>query len=131
MMNEDTALFANEAFYAAFREGDYPAMAGLWAVEARQCCIHPMWQPLFGREEVMASWKEVLRGPPPIECMNPYTVVTHSMATVFCYEKIDRNFLAATNVFILEGGRPRMVHHQAAATRGKPTAEKRSGPVLN
>lgn len=130
-MNEETALFANEAFYAAFREGDYRAMAALWAVEARQCCMHPVWEPLFGREAIMASWKEVLRNPPQVESVNPYVILGHSMATVLCYEQVDRNFLAATNVYIMEGGRPRMVHHQAAATRGRPIVEKRTGPVLN
>ena len=136
MMTEETALFANEVFYAAFRNGDYEAMAELWAAEAKQCCVHPMWQALFGREAVLASWKELLKGPPPVECADPYAVVTHGMATVFCYEKIEQTYLAATNVFILEGGRPRMVLHQAATTCGKPAAGSPGvgggkGPTVN
>ncbi|WP_425404189.1 nuclear transport factor 2 family protein [Hwanghaeella sp.] len=131
MMTEETALFANDAFYAAFREGDYPAMSALWATDAKQCCIHPMWEPLFGREAVLASWKEVLRTPPPVECVTPYVVSSHAMATVFCFEKIEQGVLAATNVYILEQGRPRMVHHQAASTRGRPKAGPGESRVIN
>lgn len=131
MMSEDTALFANEVFYAAFRDGNYPAMADLWAAEAKQCCIHPNWEPLFGREAVLASWRELLRHAPPVECLDSYVVSTQSMAAVFCYEKIEETFLAATNVFILEEGRPRMVHHQAATTRGRPKAARPTGPTVN
>ncbi len=131
MMTEETALFANEAFYAAFREGDFPAMSDLWARDAKQCCIHPMWPPLFGREAVLTAWKELLQRPPPVECQAPYVVSTQSMATVFCFERIDKAYLAATNVFILEGKRARMVLHQASTTRGKPKPESTSGRTIN
>ena len=131
MMTEETALFANEAFYAAFREGDFPAMADLWAADANQCCIHPMWEPFFGREAVLNGWREILQHASPIECRSPYVIATAGMATVFCFEKIEETYLAATNVFILEDGRPRMVHHQAASTRGRPKAGPMRGRVIN
>jgi len=131
MMNEETALFANEAFYAAFRDGDFPAMSDLWARDAKQCCIHPTWQPLFGREAVLEAWKELLQRPPPVECQAPYVIATQSMATVFCFEKIEEAYLAATNVFILEGKRVRMVLHQAATTRGRPKPERAAGRTIN
>ena len=131
MMTEETALFANEAFYAAFREGDYPAMEALWAREAKQCCLHPTWEPLFGREAILTAWRELLAGPPPIECAMPYVISTQSMATVFCFEKIEQAYLAATNVFVMEEGRPRIVLHQAAPTRGKPQADTGTKPTIN
>lgn len=131
MMTEETALFANDAFYAAFRDGDYPAMAALWAQDAKQCCLHPTWEPLFGRQAILAAWRELLVGPPPIEYVTPYVISTQSMATVFCYEKIEQAYLAATNVFVMEEGRPRMVLHQAAPTRGKPKAATRAKPTFN
>ena len=68
---------------------------------------------------------------PPIECQAPYAIVTSAMATVFCFEKIEETYLAATNAFILEGGRPRMVHHQAASTRGRPKAGPMRAKVIN
>ena len=52
--NEDV-LAANEAFYDAFAAGDMEAMSAIWAKEADVTCLHPGWNPIFGRQEVLDS----------------------------------------------------------------------------
>ena len=43
MSELDAILFANEAFYHAFADGDSAAMEALWASQTPVCCIHPGW----------------------------------------------------------------------------------------
>lgn len=129
MREEAAILFANEALYQAFADGDYPAMRALWAEQAGVSCIHPGWEPLFGREAVLESWRAILADPPPIHCSNARVEVLGSSALVLCFETIRGNHLIATNVFTLEDGAWRLVHHQAGPTRGVPrSANDPPGP---
>ena len=57
MSNPEAVLFANEAFYAAFRAGDMDAMAALWAEDHAVVCLHPGAGPIHGREAVLESWR--------------------------------------------------------------------------
>jgi len=57
---EREVLEANAAFYAAFEQRDPEAMDALWAREAPVACLHPGWEPLFGREAVVGSWRRIL-----------------------------------------------------------------------
>jgi len=117
-------LFANEAFYRAFADRDVAAMDGVWAAHAPVACIHPGWNALVGRDKVMASWRSILAGgAPDIRCRNAEASVFGSVAFVICYEQIGGEFLVATNVFVREEARWKMVHHQAGPT-GRPTLEQ-------
>ena len=72
-MPEHTAvLFANDAFYLAFANRDYDAMEAIWAREAPVTCIHPGWDALAERDEVMESWESILGNPTAINitCKN-------------------------------------------------------------
>jgi hypothetical protein len=116
--DDSEVLQQNAVFYAAFTEGDYAAMSELWARQLPVTCLHPGSQLLFGRRPVMASWKDILREPPPFElrCERPVvTRIATGVAIVCCYEANGEGpaHLAATNVFALEAGAWRMVHHQA------------------
>ena len=114
MGDDDAVLFANQAFYNAFAEGDQEAMDEVWADEAAVACIHPGWTPLAGRDEVMESWRSILaQGPPPVECRRARVYRYGDVAFVTCFEVIERDLLVATNVFVREDGRWKMVHHQA------------------
>lgn len=119
MTETHAVLFANEAFYVAFSSRDLAAMDAAWATTAPVSCIHPGWSALQGRAEVMASWRAILgnRGSPRIKCHAPAARVFGDVAVVLCYEELERGFLAATNIFVREGRRWRMVHHQAAPTQ--------------
>ena len=110
-------LEANATFYRAFSNGDYVAMSELWAQRAPVTCFHPGSRALVGRSAVLDTWKQILGGPPHLQlrCDQPIVRVLGEMAFVICYEGSDDEpaHLAATNVFVLEEGRWRMVHHHA------------------
>ena len=133
MLNAEAVLFANEGFYLALRQGDVAAMSEIWAVDAPVCCLHPGWEPLFGRRAVLESWRAILESPPPVDCQDARVLALDQAATVICYEVIGKDVLAATNLFVQEGGRVRMVHHHAASTRGTPSGLPGTGgrPTLN
>ena len=106
MRDQEQVLAANEAFYTAFAAHDVPAMAALWAERAPVACIHPGWQPLRGREAVLASWRDILGGPgsPPIRCCDAVAHVLGETALVICIERFPGVELVATNVFVREDG---------------------------
>src|SRR5215472_1959268 len=115
---DSEVLLANARFYGAFSKGDFAGMADLWAEHAPVTCIHPLSQALSGREAVLQSWKSILSAPirGVLRCVRPCVhLVSERVAIVTCYEGEGGQdaHLAATNVFILESGRWRMVHHQA------------------
>jgi ketosteroid isomerase-like protein len=110
-------LFANEAFYRAFADRDFAAMSDLWAHDLPAVCIHPGWPALTGRTSVLASWERILGGQPPaIVCHLPEVHFVDRTALVVCYEAMKDDWLVATNGFAREGGRWRMVFHQAGPT---------------
>ncbi len=118
-MADDTSevLAANAAFYAAFAHRDAAAMEDLWAREARVACLHPGWTPLVGREAVLQSWRGILLGggaPASIRCEGAEAHVTGDAAWVICFEVIPGAALVATNVFVRESGRWRLVHHHSS-----------------
>lgn len=118
---ERAVLEANLAFYEAFAAQSFEAMARAWATAQPVVCVHPGWQPLYGREEVMASWRAVLAGEPtPIRCESPRVVVHDEVGLVTCVERLGAARLAATNVFVLEDGVWRMIHHQAGPIADRP-----------
>lgn len=117
-------LFANERFYAAFSQGDLPAMAALWSENGPICCLHPGWEPLNDRDRILASWEAIFQAPPPVRCVAPEILpLGRDGAAVVCWEEIDGDYLLATNLFRHEDGMWRMVHHQAGPTRGEPPVE--------
>jgi ketosteroid isomerase-like protein len=123
-MNEAEAsvLFANESFYAAFHARDMAAMRALWAERAPVCCIHPGWNALDGREAVLGSWASIMGNPqsPRIHCLAARAYLYGDAALVVCYEVLEGGVLVATNGFVREDGRWRMVHHQAGPASELP-----------
>ncbi len=125
-------LEANEAFYRAFAARDLDAMAGLWAESHPVACAHPGWDVLDGREEVLDSWRGILRSEaaPDVSCSHAQARVLGEAAFVTCHEVMAGGRLVATNVFVREGGRWRMVHHQASPIApGQVRAPPPGGPA--
>lgn len=118
MRDRQATLFANEAFYQAFTDGDIVAMDAVWAHDAPVACIHPGWEPLSGRDRIMESWQAILgnENRPAIHSHAAKVYLYGEVAFVICYEEINNEFLVATNVFVRENGGWRMVHHQAGPT---------------
>ena len=114
-MHEGVVLAANEAFYRAFDDGDRAAMRELWAERAPVVCVHPGGGAIIGRQAVLASWDAILGAPtrPAIVCMSPEALCHEAFALVSCVERLAGGLLVATNGFVPEDGRWRMVFHQA------------------
>lgn len=123
MIETTAVLFANDVFYVAFAGRDMGAMDQVWAEQAPVACIHPGWNPLAGRDEVMESWVAILgnEGSPPVQCRNARATLIGDVAVVVCHEEIDDTFLVATNIFVKEDGHWKMIHHQAGP--GQPPDE--------
>jgi ketosteroid isomerase-like protein len=113
--DEIDILDANAAFYAAFAARDLSALEDLWARAEPVACVHPGWNALRGREEVMASWRAILSGDAPaIRCTAATAHVAGGAAFVVCQERIPGGpALIATNFFVREGGSWRICHHHA------------------
>jgi ketosteroid isomerase-like protein len=122
MTQQAAVLFANEAFYLAFSTRDPKSMDDMWSRDAPVTCVHPGWQPLYGREEVMESWVTILGNPaaPQVEFREPRAFLYGDVATVLGYEVMQEGVLAATNIFVLEGDRWRLVHHHASPVANAP-----------
>jgi ketosteroid isomerase-like protein len=112
---EIAVLDANSAFYRAFARRDLRAMVALWAAEVPVACVHPGWDVLRGRDEVLESWRNILSGDAPdIRCAAASAHVAGDMAWVVCRERVPGAApVAATNVFVREGGAWRICHHHA------------------
>ena len=128
--DEALVLAANQSFYDAFARGDFAAIEALWALRAPVACIHPGWDALHGRDEVIASWRAILsRGSgPPVRCSRPTAVVLGDSAYVVCGEIIDGAELVATNLFVREDGAFRLVHHQAGPIHRRVVREREPAP---
>lgn len=122
LSDEDAALKANEAFYAAFARGDFQAMESLWARENPVACIHPGWPPLQERDKIMQSWQGILANPPrpPIVAVQPQVQSYGNTALVVCWESIGAMHLVAANLFVRERGAWKMVLHQSGQTSHAP-----------
>jgi ketosteroid isomerase-like protein len=132
---EAAVLQANSAFYRAFSRGDFAAMSDLWARRMPVACLHPGAPAIYGREHVLESWKRILRGAMPFEmrCDRPTVLLVGDAVVVTGYEANgDRPaHLAATNVFALEDGVWRMVHHHAGPLSTPMAGTPSSPPSIN
>lgn len=133
MTDHDALVFANEAFYAAFRDGDMSAMEQLWATDTPVFCIHPGWNPLFGRDQVLHSWRRIMRGGsrPNVICHDPKPHIMENVGTVICFEQIGADFLVATNMFVRQSKSNiwRLFHHHAGPAASPPDIPTSDAPV--
>ena len=115
--NSSAVLAANDAFYAAFASGDSEAMEEIWSSTADITCIHPGWPALNGRPAVLDSWRSILASNAPlIAAADAEVRIIGEMAYVICNEHLEPGTLIATNIFVIEGGAWKLVHHQAGIT---------------
>lgn len=122
-MHRDEVLFANEAFYLAFAEGDLSAMDSLWADRDDVICIHPGWPALTDRATVMESWTRILGNPdqPKVGVQVVRTVDLGESMLVVCYEQLAGSVMVAGNVFAPGPGGPRLLVHHAGLCSEPPT----------
>jgi len=109
-------LDANRLFYEVFRNGDIARMDKLWARNVKVSVYHPGWSGITGRDDVMASWRQVMVHsiPPEIHPTDVRIVLSgERKAIAFCVERIGDAEIFASNVFTYEDGSWRVMHHQA------------------
>lgn len=132
---EVEVLTVNEAFYDAFSRHDIAAMEAIWSTRVDLACIHPGWDAIVGRREVLSSWRAILSSPeaPTVECTGAVAHVIGDVAYVVCSEVLPGAELCATNVFVREAGTWKLVHHQAGpvASRMEEARPARPPRVLN
>jgi SnoaL-like protein len=125
-------LEANAAFYRAFASRDAGAMERIWAERHPVACIHPGWDVLDGRRQVLGSWRRIFDsdGAPEVACSQAEARVMGDAAFVTCHEVLAGGRLAATNVFVREGDAWRIVHHQATEIApGQMRSRAHEGPA--
>lgn len=124
---EADVLAANQTFYEAFARGDLAALEDLWARRAPVACVHPGWDALHGRNEVLASFRSILgAGTTQVRCSRPSAYVLGESAYVVCGEVVSGSELVATNLFVREDGAWRLVFHQAGPIHRR--VERRRAP---
>ncbi len=116
MTTEDDVLQANERFYQAFNLKDAALMDAVWAGKHAVTCVHPGWNVLEGRDDVLESWHNILRNPnqPRIVAGGATVSLFGELALVLCRELVAGSPLVATNVFVLEDGAWKLLHHQSS-----------------
>ena len=115
MSDVKEVLKINDDFYQAFRNADIHAMETLWSSKHDVAVIHPSWPAIHGRESVLSSWRQIIEAgnTPDIQCIDAKASLLGNFAFVICTETLNQGQLVATNIFVLEENRWRIVHHQA------------------
>jgi ketosteroid isomerase-like protein len=115
MSREIEVLEANQAFYRAFAAHDADALDRAWARLAPVACVHPGWDVLDGREEVVASFRAIVEsgGAPEVSCTEAQARLLGEVAYVTCHEVVSGARLVAVNIFVREEGGWRLAFHQA------------------
>ena len=116
MSREIEVLEANQAFYRAFAARDGDALDALWARQAPVACVHPGWDVLDGRSEVVASFRAIVEsaGAPDVRCTEAQARLLGEVAYVTCHEVVAGARLVAVNLFVREAGGWRLAFHQAS-----------------
>lgn len=109
----EAILRTHHTFYVAFSGGNFPTMEACWAKDNPVLAIHPWGPVIVGRDDVMRSWKEVLRNPPNIQCTDEHVEQVDDFAIVTCLERAGEGILAATNILVKENESWLFCHHHA------------------
>lgn len=98
----DAVLAANRAFYRAFNDRDYQAMANIWAPSGAMVCLHPGQPPLHERADILESWRGILAHSeaPRVRCIGEWVIGRAGLAIVVCREILANGQLMATNSFV-------------------------------
>jgi len=139
---EATVEAANAAYYAAFEARDLDAMAEVWERSDRVAVTHPGWPTLHGWPRVAGSWDAIFANTAFIQFVltDEAVHVSGTTAWVTCDENIlqaggsreggedlaelQGGLVAATNVFVFDDGRWRMVlHHGSPVAPGESESD--------
>ncbi|GBG00627.1 hypothetical protein Rsub_13381 [Raphidocelis subcapitata] len=113
---------ANRRFYDAFASGRIEEMSKVWGKGDHVQTIHPGAGVIAGREQVMESWRAVLKGVRPrafrIAIEDVRVWASDASGVVTCTEVVDaddsQGRTIATNVFEKQGGKWVITHHHGS-----------------
>lgn len=140
---EAELLAVNRRFYEALESMDMEMMGEVWSAGAPVSCIHPGWTPIYGKEEVMASFAEIFEGVGGLSfgLREVHASTVGATAWITLVEDIEeqrdgqvvRASAMATNIFVREPAGWRLVHHHAAPFEPEtpPKASERPNRLLN
>lgn len=114
---KDAVLAVNDTFYAAFAGADFAAMMAVWGQTGPIAVEHPGGARIMGRQDVLDSWRAILRAPPPITCTVEDVIAYEDQWAVICQEDLGRVVLRMVNVFHQEEGGWKMIYHGPAPSR--------------
>ena len=99
---EHEILFANNRFYSAFNITNIWLMDNIWG-KKNTSCLDSNSFPIFIRDDMIFSFQEIFNSPYPliIKCIKPKVRFYGKNALAVCIEKINNNFLFASNVYCL------------------------------
>ncbi len=112
--DREAVLAANAEFYRAFRESDMPAMAAVWGMVEPIGVQHPATRRIDGREQVLASWAQILAAPPAITCALESIQYDGGRWGVICLEHLNPGTVRMINIFHREEGAWKMIYHGPA-----------------
>ena len=112
---EEAVISANNDFYLAFNNANMELMENLWSTEQGVSVVHPGWDLLTGLGEVLMSWRQILKNSTfkSVSCDNVWVNVIGDVANIVCIEHLDDVELIATNIFIFEKQKWKIIHHHA------------------
>ena len=128
MTDAAALLEANRAFYAALENRDASEMEERWSHGEDVTCTHPGWHRLDGWPDVARSWAAIFANSRAwrVHAADEHAFLSGELGVVLCIEVLqpaggqgEPARMQATNVFRLEQGRWRMIHHHAS---GMPDA---------
>lgn len=61
-----SSALAEAQFYEAFARLDADLMARVWHDSEQAYCVHPGGRPLFGRQAVLGSWRDMFHDAEPL-----------------------------------------------------------------
>ena len=122
-------------FYEAFSSGDYEAMSTVWSDMSHVRCVHPGMESIEGRDDVLASWKQIFESALPpteggvptikfeIEPAKTQINISGLTAICSCIEKTKGGGeLEALNIYQRENGCWKMILHHASPIMMRSTS---------
>ena len=131
----ETPAAAEAAFYDAMERADLAALADVWATGEGVCCVHPGTDRILGRAAVLDSFARMFAGDARLafEIVDVASADAASaggggLAVRHARERIRvagrlAGIMAATNVYVVEGGGWRMLMHHASHEGGSPAGD--------
>lgn len=124
MTSEDEILLQNARFYEAFEQKSLDDLDDIWSHKDHVTCVHPGWNVLLGWKEIRQSWERIFTNEmvTKFSLRNVRARVLNTIAIVVLEEEVtfvsgplaQTRSIIATNIFELEAGKWRMIHHHGS-----------------